>query len=177
MEKTGTTKITSGKYRGRKILTPGGNTHPMGSREKLALFNMLGGKIKGALVLDAFAGSGALGIEALSLGAEEVVFIEKSAAASDIIKKNLKTLGIGDEAKIIQKTVSHIAPELAQFDVILADPPYDKFDLSEVLSLMPLLKDEGIMILSHPDTPPVLPGLILEKTRQYASAHISFYQK
>ena len=58
-------RITSGKYRGRALKTPGGATHPMGSREKLALFNMVAGHLPGALVLDAFAGSGALGLEAL----------------------------------------------------------------------------------------------------------------
>ena len=87
--------VTSGKYRGRRILTPGLGTHPMGSREKLALFNMLTGKIEGATVLDAFAGSGALGIEALSRGAFKVIFVDNSKKATEVISKNLDTLVIG----------------------------------------------------------------------------------
>ena len=66
-------RITSGSYKGRRVATPGGKTHPMGNREKIALFNMVSEYLPGSRVLDAYAGSGALGIEALSRGAAEVV--------------------------------------------------------------------------------------------------------
>ena len=73
-------KITSGKFRGRVIKSPNSRlTHPMGAREKLALFNMINDFLPGAQVLDAFAGSGALGIEAISRGAKSAAFIEKNA--------------------------------------------------------------------------------------------------
>lgn len=166
--------ITSGKYKGRKISTPGGNTHPMGSREKLALFNMLTGKIEGATILDAFAGSGALGIEALSRGAAEVVFVEKNSKACEIIKKNLESLGIDEGARILKSNVSEVTGE---YDVILADPPYDNFDSSEVECLTKLLKNGGILVLSHPEEAPELDGLTLSKTHQYAAAHLSIYFK
>lgn len=167
--------ITSGKYKGRKISTPGGNTHPMGSREKLALFNMLTGEIEGALVLDAFAGSGALGIEALSRGASEVIFVDKNAKACEIIRKNLSSLGVESDFKIIKSAVSNI--DLEGFDIVLADPPYDNFDLTEVNYLTKLLKNGGILILSHPGDAPELEGLKLLKTHQYAAAHLSIYNK
>ena len=92
-----TVKITSGKYKGQRILTPGGGTHPMGERERLALFNMILGEIPSARVLDAYAGSGALGIEALSRGAKGVVFIDKSGAAMRTIAQNCSKLGIGKD--------------------------------------------------------------------------------
>ena len=79
-------RITSGNYRGRKIATPGGKTHPMGERERLALFNMIGPFIPEAMVLDAFSGSGALGIEALSRGAKHVVFVDIDKKAFETIK-------------------------------------------------------------------------------------------
>lgn len=146
----------------------------MGSREKLALFNMLTGKIEGATILDAFAGSGALGIEALSRGAAEVVFVEKNSKACEIIKKNLESLGIDEGARILKSNVSEVTGE---YDVILADPPYDNFDSSEVECLTKLLKNGGILVLSHPEEAPELDGLTLSKTHQYAAAHLSIYFK
>ena len=170
--------ITGGKYRGRKLLTPGGKTHPMGSRERLALFNMLGGKIKGASVLDAFAGSGALGIEALSRGASKVVFVDKSPEAVQAIKANLAELEIHDGVKMIRGAFPQVElSDFGFFDVILADPPYDDFVLAEVESLAALLKSEGMLALSHPDLAPKIGGLELIKTRQYAAAHLSIYTK
>lgn len=165
--------ITSGKYKGRKIATPGGATHPMGSREKLALFNIV--SVEGLSVLDAFAGSGALGIEALSRGASEVVFVEKNAKACMIISKNLKSLGIKDGFRVIKSSVSRA--DLNEFDVVLADPPYDNFDLTEVESLTKFVKNGGVLVLSHPDEVPELQGLKLLKTHQYAAAHLSIYIK
>ena len=89
-------RITSGSLRGRTIRSPRSSlTHPMGAREKLALFNMIGAELPGAVVLDAFAGSGALGIEALSRGAHLVTFIEKDLKIAENLIENLKTVGIG----------------------------------------------------------------------------------
>ena len=169
-----TVSITGGIYRGRKITTPGGMTHPMGSRERLALFNMLTGKIEDSLVLDAFAGSGALGIEALSRGAKSVIFVDKSAKSTEVIKKNLLGLGISDKTKVIKGSAKEISGE---FDIILADPPYDNFDLTEVEPLVKTLKTGGIMVLSHPKEAPKIDNLTLVKSHQYAAAHLSVYTK
>ena len=172
-----TVTITSGKYRGRKIATPGAATHPMGSRERLALFNMLDERIKNAYLLDAFAGSGALGIEALSRGSIKVVFVDDSVKAVQTIKKNLKVLGIDKEATVIKTKAANISNDFLNFDVILADPPYDNFNQGEIECLTNTLKGGGLMALSHPDDAPVLEGLTLLKSRQYANAHISIYVK
>lgn len=144
----------------------------MGSREKLALFNMLTGKIEKATVLDAFAGSGALGIEALSRGAFKVVFVDGSKKATEVISKNLDALGINDNFEIIKNSVREVT---GNFDVILADPPYDSFKMVEVEYLASLLKNGGVMALSHPGEAPELKGLTLLKTHQYAAAHLSIY--
>ena len=169
--------ITGGKYRGRKISTPGGATHPMGSRERLALFNMLTGRIESARVLDAFAGSGALGIEALSRDALEVIFVDSSHKATEVIKDNLSKLGIKSGADVVCGRISKIVSSLGGFDIILADPPYDDFDLSEVERLVDLIEKDGILALSHPFEAPKLKGLKLLKTHRYAAAHISVYSK
>lgn len=167
-------RITSGKFRGRSLKTPGGKTHPMGERERLALFNMITDDIPGSLVLDAFAGSGALGIEALSRGAREVVFIEKNPKAAETIRQNLRELEIA--AEVSTADVMKFNTE-AVFDLIIADPPYDDFNPEAIQHLFQFLKDGGLLVLSHPDEAPEFLGLTLVKTRTYAAAHISVYAK
>lgn len=168
-------RITSGKYRGRNIESPNSKlTHPMGAREKLALFNMITGELDGARVLDAYAGSGALGIEALSRGAKEVVFVEKDAKTCKIIRENLSKLDLSSEV-ICSSVVNFTTTDL--FDVIIADPPYDRFDELEIIHLVDALKQGGTLVLSHPDMAPDIPGLTLKSSKKYADAHISVYVK
>ena len=170
-------RITSGEYRGREILTPGGATHPMGEREKMALFNMISAYLPGARVLDAYAGSGALGIEALSRGAELCVFIERSGEAAKAIKENLAKLGVpADRAAVFKQAVTNFS-SAETFDLIIADPPYDDFKLDEIEYLVQFLSQGGILVLSHPDAISSIKGLGLLKTRQYARAHISILTK
>ena len=168
-------KITSGKYRGRSIRAPGGSTHPMGAREKLALFNMLAEWLPGATVLDAYAGSGALGIEALSRGAGHVVLVEKSPRVAKIIRQNIAALGLNDTAEVHERDVKTFAPA-EKYDIILADPPYDTYEVAGVANLAKYLKPGGVLVLSHPGDAPELPGLQLIKTRAYAAAHLSLYR-
>ena len=168
------TKITSGKYRGQTIVTPGSGTHPMGSREKMALFNMISGYLPDATVLDAYAGSGALGIEALSRGAKKIVFVEKSSRATRIIRENLKNLGLTDESLVAEADAKNFAPTDA-FDIIIADPPYDNFEISGVENLVKSLKNDGVFVLSHPNEAPEIEELKLQKTHKYAGAHVSIY--
>ena len=169
-------KITSGIYRGRKITTPGGETHPMGERERIALFNMIAPYLPGAQVLDAFAGSGALGIEALSRGVSEVVFVEKNRKAASIIAENLKNLELSDFGIIIVGDIKNFTTDRT-FDVILADPPYNNFRLDEIELLVKLLNKNGVLVLSHPNEALEIIGLKLINTHKYAAAHLSVYVK
>lgn len=166
-------RITAGKFRGRVILAPGGTTHPMGARERLALFNMISGELPGARVLDAFAGSGALGIEALSRGAKKVVFVEKTARVARIIIENLRSLGLDGE--VMMQDVSDFQTD-ERFEVIIADPPYDKFLVADLAGLGKMLTSGGVLVLSHPGDAPNLPNLSLVKSRKYAGARISIYR-
>ena len=170
----------------------------MGSREKIALFNMLNDYLPGAKVLDAYAGSGALGIEALSRGADEVLFVEEGHIAMRTIVMNCMSLGIEEEQvafyrgavsafyeKFIQNKGVALDPRMAmametfpeEVDVIIADPPYDDFKVEDIENLTEYLADEGVLALSHPGEAPDLPGLTLEKSHQYAGATISIYAK
>lgn len=168
-----TLRITSGAKKGRKIETPGGTTHPMGERERLALFNMISEELQGAEVLDAFAGSGALGIEALSRGAKAVTFVEKNPEAVKVIRKNLADLNM-DANVVLTKVSSFQASK--KYDIILADPPYDSFNLDEVRTLIVMVEKGGILVLSHPNEVPNLDTLSLIKTHKYARARISIYK-
>ena len=170
-----TVRITSGIYRGRMISTPGKNTHPMGDRERLALFNMISDYLPGATVLDAYAGSGALGIEALSRGAESVVFIEKSREAEKCIKNNLKALSI-DGCTVLCKKAEDFETD-KEIDVILADPPYDDFQIEGVIHLAQFLNKGGVLVLSHPGETPEIDNLALKTSKNYAGATISIFVK
>lgn len=169
--KSETVTITSGVYRGRSIATPGAGTHPMGSREKLALFNMISSYLPDAKVLDLFAGSGALGIEAVSRGASQVDFVEKNPRAVSVIQKNIDTLGVN--GTVFTNDATRFSGE--EYDVVLVDPPYDNFVLPDNLGL--LVKKSGVLVLSHPFDAPEIDGLNLKKTSKYAAAHLSIYTK
>lgn len=144
----------------------------MGERERLALFNKVMDKISGGDVLDVYAGSGALGIEALSRGASSVIFIEKNPKAAKIIRENLKNLGAN--AEVITGDASKFESDKT-FDLILVDPPYDKFTTEALSNLSKLLKTDGVLVLSHPGEAPEIEDLSLIDSRKYAGATISFY--
>ena len=176
----GTVRITSGIYKNRKLLTPGEGTHPMGERERIALFNTLVQLIPEALVIDSYSGSGALGFEALSRGAKKVIFIEKSSSATRTIKDNCKTLGLNNESIVVfRNTVAEFSKSQQglQADIVFADPPYDNFNPAEVNLLVKFLSPAGTLALSHPDEPPVLAGLELIKTQKYSGARLSIYKR
>ena len=170
--------VTSGLYRGRELKSPVTPvTHPMGSREKLALFNMIMPYLPSARVLDAFAGSGALGIEAISRGASSVVFCEKYPQAAAIIKQNLAALNLEPQTEVVTSAVCNFTSD-QPFDIIIADPPYDHFDITEVAHLSQFLTDDGIFVLSHPhNITPDISGLMTAQTRTYAAASISIFHK
>lgn len=169
-------RITSGKYRGRSIKSPkSAQTHPMGSREKIALFNMISEYLPEADVLDAFAGSGALGIEAISRGANSADFIEKSPKIAQNLINNLAILGISSSDVSILDVKKYTSTK--KYDIIIADPPYGEFVPNTILYLTKYLKNGGIFVLSHPGTTPEISGLKLTKTHKYAAANITIYQK
>ena len=168
-------QVISGIYKGKNLKSPQSDkTHPMGSREKLALFNMLLPYLENAVVLDAFAGTGALGIEALSRGASAVTFIEKDHKVAKTLRENI--VGV-DDATIVEKSVGTFEARSETFDLIIADPPYDHFEPELINHLIPFLKPTGILALSHPGEAPDFKDLNLLKSRSYAGATISIYQK
>ena len=122
-------RITGGEFGGRTLKTlPGELVRPTLDRVRQALFNILGPRLSGAAVLDLFAGSGALGLEALSRGASRAVFVEKDRRAVAVIRENVETLGVVERASVrcmdALKSVASLAALGGPFDVVLIDPPY-----------------------------------------------------
>ncbi len=124
-------RIISGTSRGRRLSAPSGHTlRPTSDRVKESIFNILGAEVEGKAVLDLFAGTGNLGIEALSRGAKKTIFVERAREAIRMIQKNLIRCGFSDEAEIIPKEVNRaigiLEARKESFDLILMDPPYEK---------------------------------------------------
>ena len=171
-------KITSGLFRGRELKAPqNGVTHPMGSREKLALFNSLSDKIKDKIILDVFAGTGALGLEALSRGASHVTFIEADKKAAEILKQNAIVLGVFEQVRIYNTKAEKIDFD-SPFDIVIADPPYEYFHDLPLSVLDRLAKTaREYFILSHPsDFDPHAIDAELLSTKAYAGSRITIFR-
>ncbi len=146
-------RIIAGTYRSRTLAAPPGmSTRPTSDRLRETLFNVLAPRIEGAVFLDLYAGSGAVGLEALSRGAAHVAFVEREPAALKVLEGNLARLGIGSGVRIHRKSVSAFLrsatgpkPKPERHEVLFMDPPYDKAE--EYASTLGLLGGavEGIL--------------------------------
>jgi 16S rRNA (guanine966-N2)-methyltransferase len=152
----------------------------MSERARGALFNIIAEELPGANVLDAFAGSGSLGLEAMSRGAESVVFVEKDRIAAKIIQNNIDLLRI-DQAKVVKSTLSNWldTTQSSGFDIIFADPPYHDPQFSTVTRLFGLLKPGALMVLSHPGKGevPSKTGVVVVDNRSYGNLNLAFYRR
>ena len=153
-------RVISGKARGKKLLSLEGlNTRPTLDRVKEALFNIIQFDIVDKNILDLFAGSGAIGIEAISRGAKSVTFCDNSEDAIKIIKANIKNTRSEQQAKVLQKdylkALKYLSENNNKFDIIYLDPPYKtefaEPAIREILHL-DILSKEGIIILETDDT-------------------------
>lgn len=118
-------RVIGGEFRSRRLRTlAGSRTRPTPDRLRETLFDILAGRVEGATFVDAYAGTGAVGIEALSRGAREAIFIERSRAAADVIRQNLISLGVEARAQVIVgKTQAALGRLVA--DIVFLDPPYE----------------------------------------------------
>jgi 16S rRNA (guanine966-N2)-methyltransferase len=180
-------RIISGNKKGQRLVSlKRRKIRPTSDKVRGAIFNILGG-VEGEKVLDLFAGSGALGIEALSRGAGEVVFVDDSLASVNLIRENLRKLGFEDKGKVIKKDVlvflrGKNEPASGGFDLILADPPYGKGIcqvILERLSEKKILNPGGVVIVEHHKKEKIEEGnkLILLKQKKYGDTLVSFFKK
>jgi 16S rRNA (guanine966-N2)-methyltransferase len=173
-------RVIGGNYGGRILKAPKGHkTHPMSEKMRGAIANSLG-DITGARVLDAFAGSGAVGIELLSRGARFVQFIDNDKHASMAISDNLSQLALMPSIAKNTKAPLHSWIEGQRenkFTLIVADPPYDRLQTATVVSLEKLLAPKGVLVLSWPprQDKPVFVTLKLLHEKSYGDSTLSFY--
>lgn len=179
-------RVIAGRFGGRKLDAPDDKntrTKPMGERIRNALFNSLGSEIDGARILDAFAGTGSVGIEALSRGASRATFVERDKIAAKILSNNVVSLGLENETEVIKTSVSNwlSTSQPESYDIIFADPPYHDEQLSTVSKLFSLLKPNGLMVLSHPgrgEVPNLIKlGIVVVDNRSYGNAYLTFFRR
>jgi len=172
-------RIIAGTHRGSRISAPKGlDTRPTGDRVREAAFNLIG-PVEGARVLDLFAGSGAMGLEALSRGAESVTFVESEKAACRSIADNLEKLKLTGARITCGDAVWALRQEGRTYDVVLVDPPYDAWPgLERKLAehLPRVLAGDGVLVVeTAARTEPSLP-LSLRTSRRYGSARLTLFE-
>jgi 16S rRNA (guanine966-N2)-methyltransferase len=175
-------RIIAGTHRGHTIHAPKGvDTRPTGDRVREAAFNLIG-PVDGATVLDLFAGSGAMGLEALSRGADRVVFVESDAQAARTIDRNLEKLRLTGATILRRDAVLALGAEVSAgrtYDLVLVDPPYAMFaDLLPQLEryLPSVLAGDGLLVVeTDARTEPELP-LALRTSRRYGAARLTLFE-
>jgi 16S rRNA (guanine966-N2)-methyltransferase len=170
-------RVVAGEFKGRRLYAPrGARTRPTADRVREALFSMLG-DVSGARVLDLYAGSGALGIEALSRGAERAVFVERDAGALSALRRNLDAVGAHADVRR-QDVLRFLARPEGTFDLVFCDPPYDVAPAvaGALTDALPALTGENARIVTESDKrhPLLLPApLIVERT--YGDTRIAIH--
>ena len=178
-------RIISGTSKGKRLATPKGHAlRPTSDRVKESIFNILGEVVEGKVVLDLFAGTGNLGIEALSRGAKRVLFVERRREATRLIKNNLFQCGMVMVSEIIPKDVIRAIGILHQrgetFDLILMDPPYEKGLIKKTLWKLQshrIYHDDSLLVIEHDRREPLptdLDGWNLIRQRKIGDTLISF---
>lgn len=179
-------RVITGKSKGSKLIAPKGlHTRPTSDRVKEAIFNILGDISNKSQVLDLYAGSGNIGIEFLSRGANTCYFIDNDIDSINSIKDNLKRTRLIEQALIYRNTVEQALDMLSSrgivFDFVFLDPPYEKkiiVPILEKISNSKILSDKGIIIVEHESKlflPEYINKLIKKDFRKYGGTTISFY--
>ncbi len=179
-------RVIAGTAGGRKLEAPKGmHTRPTPDRVREALFSILYDRVTNARVLDLFAGTGALGIEALSRGAARAVFVEQDVPTSNLVRKNVHALGFAERGKVMTQPAARAIAELTRngdtFDLVFLDPPYDDGLLAPTMALLdasPIIAVDAMVVCEHrsSDPPPgAPPTFVLEDTRRYGEVSMSFY--
>lgn len=175
-------RVIAGTLGGRTFASPHGHrTHPMSEKARGALFGALG-DISGLTVLDPFAGSGALSIEALSRGAASAVAIDADKSAHRAMTENIEALGLGDQMEAVKAFSGSWSTrhQNDKFDLVLLDPPYDDVPYRDVEQRLPRhLADNGTLVLSWAGRArlPIFAGLKIVLQKDYGDAQLVFYQK
>ena len=179
-------RIVGGKHRSRILLSlEGKGTHPTMDKVREALYGRLGNWVEGKVVLDLFAGTGSVALEGISRGMASAVLVDGSAAAIDVIKKNVVALKEDERCMILRmeamQALRYLRNKEKKFDFIYLDPPYGKVDLAKILSLIEeygLLAPEGIVVVETLDEEELpLSDFILEKKMTYGVSALHYLRR
>lgn len=179
-------RIIAGEFKGRRLAAVKGRIRPTSDKVREAIFSILGAKVQEARVLDLFAGTGALSLEALSRGARESMLVEDQGAALNILRRNVQALGLEGRTRVMPLPVSGALKKLTaqgeHFTLVFLDPPYGRglaLDTLTALQAFDLLLPEARIIAEHSqrETLPELVGrLKLSQCRRYGDTQVAFYE-
>ena len=178
-------RVITGKARGVQLKTPEGMlTRPTADRVKEALFSIINFDLPGAAVLDLFGGTGQLGIEALSRGANSAVFVDQREDACKIIRENLRRTKLESQGRVVRSDyLDYLRRSREKFDIILLDPPYAEVFLENALKCITeidILKSDGIIVAERPvekELPFEFEGFTRSKDYKYGKTLLTFYRK
>ncbi len=176
-------RIIAGKFKGRILKFPKDKgVRPITDKAREAVFAILGDKTQNALVLDLYAGSGSLGIEALSRGAKFIDFVDINPKCSQVIRENLNSLSALKVARIFKMEVGDFLKIQNDYfyDLIFSSPPWRELDIKVIKKIVPNLAKNGIIIMEHSKRvilPQNLNDAELFKSRQYGDTKVSFYKR
>jgi len=175
-------RIIAGERKGHTIYAPKGlDTRPTSDRVRENVFNIVAPWVEDARVLDLFAGSGAMGLEALSRGAAVVLFVESDKNAARTIERNLDKLRLTGATVLRLGASAALTQEVAagrKYDLVLVDPPYEMTDYDALARYLPrVLAEDGLLVLeSSVRSEPALPGLEVRTTRKYGSTRVTIFE-
>lgn len=179
-----TMRIIAGTFGGRRLHPPKGTAiRPTADRVREAIFSIIGPVVTGAEVLDLFAGTGAMGLEALSRGASRATFVDQSRHAVQLIRSNVKVCHVSDRVRVFHGAVNQIIRRLAAqneaFDLIFIDPPYGSNSIQQSLLILGEVVRTGTMVVAEHGSKNPLPVQMQEwsltEERQYGDTTVSFY--
>jgi 16S rRNA (guanine966-N2)-methyltransferase len=171
-------RIIAGAHRGARVFAPkGSDTRPTSDRVREAAFNLIG-SVDGVAVLDLFAGSGAMGLEALSRGAASVVFVENDRDACRTIQRNVEKLRVTGATVVQRDALQALATDRRSYDLIVCDPPYGYPDHGRLAPyLAAALAPDGLLVYETANREePVVAGLRLRTSRTYGSARLTLFE-
>ena len=178
-------RIIAGELKGRRLMTPQDNrVRPTTDKVKEAVFSMVQSYLPDGVVIDCFAGTGSLGLEAVSRGARHVYFIDKDKASIRLVKENVAYCGVGDRATILWADYERALGKVdQQADVIFLDPPYDAGIIEDVIGCIiekDRLAEDGIIVCEHSfydSMPEEISGLTVLKSKKYGKIGITVYHR
>ncbi|MDG2244603.1 MAG: 16S rRNA (guanine(966)-N(2))-methyltransferase RsmD [Rhodospirillaceae bacterium] len=184
---SGKVRITAGTFKNKPLAVPDGDSvRPTSDRARQALFNRLehsfsniGFKLRGARVIDLFAGTGALGLDALSRGAAHVTFIEQNGPSLSVLKRNITALGVNDKVTVLTMDATTLPTAAQPYDLALLDPPYEQCLIDPTLTALvgkDWLTDNAIIVVESAtgETVTAPAGFIVEDVRSYGRGALTY---